>query len=775
MIVPYHEKGRYQMKVIKKIHSKTQEMQHKQRKIRLIYVGMLAICFFLAACGKKESEADIPYGIDGYVYKASFERLEAPENTYTMAQTILGDTLYYILTDYSSFPETQKLVSRPLVGEEAETVTALALEEGEMINALSITAQGEPILLLSVYDQETYEPSYSLAYLDAQGKLLNQIDLDFVDSNRYMQNLTVDEQGRAYLIADNTIFLVDAQGSYHGQIDVNGYLYAIAIGADQKVYATYSSDTGIETPLCEVDFSSKSLTTIVSDFRMDGSQSLMIGPNGGFLRNNGGTLYELDLETKVETPILRWIESDITQYKVNTCKYLSDGAFVVLIDNWNDTGSWTELAYLTKTAVGEMPQRETIQLAMFYYDDSMMESVVGFNKTNEQYRVVVKSYYDSMSEDYENAYKDARMAMNQDITSGSGIDLLEISNIDFHSLAERDVFEDLYLYLDSSEIYNRDDFVESLLRAYTIDEQLISIPPNFTLNVFAGKKSVFGERDSWTIDDMIGYMDEYPDAQLFSYANNAAVLQMFAMMNIDQFVEPATGKCHFDSDEFKKYMELANRFPTELDYPMDAPSDGEMLLQDDVLLISSYISDVRDYQMITAQVHGEPLTFLGFPTSDGSSGMFISGSNGAYAMMSKGDQKDGAWAFIEYYLSNSADSTYSWGFSSLKESLERKFSEASTPQYRLDENGNQVEISVYGIGFGNGEQIDIYAAKPQEIEELRKLIDRADQISPAGGGQDEIFAIILEEAAAYFEGQKTVDEVADIIQRRVQVYVDENQ
>ncbi|MDR0963083.1 MAG: hypothetical protein LBM60_00515, partial [Clostridium sp.] len=92
----------------------------------------------------------------------------------------------------------------------------------------------------------------------------------------------------------------------------------------------------------------------------------------------------------------------------------------------------------------------------------------------------------------------------------------------------------------------------------------------------------------------------------------------------------------------------------------------------------------------------------------------------------------------------------------------------------LDENGNQVEISVYGIGFGNGETIDIYAAKPQEIEEIRQLIDKADQISPAGNAQDEIFTIILEETAAYFEGQKTVDEVADIIQRRVQVYVDEN-
>jgi len=34
--------------------------------------------------------------------------------------------------------------------------------------------------------------------------------------------------------------------------------------------------------------------------------------------------------------------------------------------------------------------------------------------------------------------------------------------------------------------------------------------------------------------------------------------------------------------------------------------------------------------------------------------------------------------------------------------------------------------------------------------------------------------IITEETSAYFEGQKTAEETADIIQNRIQVYVNEN-
>jgi hypothetical protein len=54
---------------------------------------------------------------------------------------------------------------------------------------------------------------------------------------------------------------------------------------------------------------------------------------------------------------------------------------------------------------------------------------------------------------------------------------------------------------------------------------------------------------------------------------------------------------------------------------------------------------------------------------------------------------------------------------------------------------------------------------------IRSLIDSAVASTQ---GADDVHDIILEEAQAYFAGHKTVEEVADIIQSRVQVYVSEN-
>ena len=58
---------------------------------------------------------------------------------------------------------------------------------------------------------------------------------------------------------------------------------------------------------------------------------------------------------------------------------------------------------------------------------------------------------------------------------------------------------------------------------------------------------------------------------------------------------------------------------------------------------------------------------------------------------------------------------------------------------------------------------------PEEVEEIRRLISLA---RPAW--QDAVaMSIIKEEAASYFHGQKTLDEVVGLIDNRVGLYMDE--
>ena len=59
----------------------------------------------------------------------------------------------------------------------------------------------------------------------------------------------------------------------------------------------------------------------------------------------------------------------------------------------------------------------------------------------------------------------------------------------------------------------------------------------------------------------------------------------------------------------------------------------------------------------------------------------------------------------------------------------------------------------------------------EEVAEVTNFIKSLNQVYSSN---DSIDSIITEEASAFYSGQKTAKEVADIIQSRVSIYVNEN-
>ena len=95
------------------------------------------------------------------------------------------------------------------------------------------------------------------------------------------------------------------------------------------------------------------------------------------------------------------------------------------------------------------------------------------------------------------------------------------------------------------------------------------------------------------------------------------------------------------------------------------------------------------------------------------------------------------------------------------------------PRYIKDTDGSQIEISkiTWSSSMG-GEQftVDVYAATKEQADRVREMIETTQsgaQMAP------EILNIILEEAAGYFEGHKSPEDVASIVQNRVQLYLNE--
>ena len=248
------------------------------------------------------------------------------------------------------------------------------------------------------------------------------------------------------------------------------------------------------------------------------------------------------------------------------------------------------------------------------------------------------------------------------------------------------------------------------------------------------------------------------------------------MYSQDSFIDWGSQSCNFNNQEFKDMLEFISRFPEEYEWKEDDLSEPSKIQKGYVLLSNASIYNFNEIQVYNAMFGGD-INCIGFPTADGSAGSVIQ-PDAVYAISVKSGVKDAAWSFLEFYLDSPR--TDIWGFPTDKTKLEKMAAEAVKVEYvtdaegkpLLDENGEPIAANgVSSMSYQDGWSYTYHQATQEEVDTVMGVIEEA---KPATSVDTEIQNIILEEAAPFFKGQKTVDEVAGIIQNRVQTYVNEN-
>ncbi len=147
----------------------------------------------------------------------------------------------------------------------------------------------------------------------------------------------------------------------------------------------------------------------------------------------------------------------------------------------------------------------------------------------------------------------------------------------------------------------------------------------------------------------------------------SGMLYTLLAYDLDSYIDWETGKCSFDSEDFQKVLEFVNTFPEEYDWQNDDRSTPAKIQSGEVLLNMTGIYQLNSIQEEEA-MFGEPVTYIGYPTSGGGSGTYMQASE-LYAITAKSSNKDGAWAFIENYLNQPFDNFYSYGLPARKSAL----------------------------------------------------------------------------------------------------------
>jgi len=766
-----------------------------RRLAALALTAVVALPF--TACGNTDTSGIVEQ--KEFIYVPEFKTLEE-ENASYYDMELSGNNLYYMTWAYDeeSGSSSQTMRSYSLADGQSTDVT-LKWPDGEdqsSSNQFLVGADGSIYMVLYNYrlipgSQEDYERSFALCKFDAQGNQVFSKDLSkqMEEEEVYLRSMAVDDQGRIYLCVETAVWLYDAAGEYQGSISLeevtDGWVNGMGTGKDGKVYINcYSRDASSGGySLIELDFDNKKTGAVYADFPSTNSDKLIRGIEKDFLVYDSTSVYEYDLATQTKEPLFDWLDSDINGSYVESVGVLEDGRFVAVYQDWetNDSG----IALLTKTKSDQVAQKETVVIAALSSGSDLRAAVVKFNKASSEYHITVKDYlnYDNIGADgdYESVLKDALTSLNNDLTSRNAPDILDLDGLNVKQLAAKGVFADLNEYLDKSTVLNRSDILENVLDAYTYDDVLVSIPCSIFFQTLVASKADLGDKQGWTMDEMIAYADAHPDAELFDGAEKRDLLQYLMMYNEDTFIDWKTGECNFDSEEFKSLLKFVNRLPDEVNRDYSGPSTPTRIQNGEVLLDTLYLSEFNDIQIPIEEFKGEAV-MIGFPTLDGSSGHAMVGSQ-TYAIISKSKNKDAAWAFLESILArDDSNDRYRYGFPVMKSKLDAMAKDAVTPKYVLDEDGQPwldedgnpiIENGTSSIGYEDGWSYTYHLPTQEEVDMVLAIMKTAKPISY--DYNSEVISIIQEEAEPFFKNQKSVDEVAGIIQSRIKIYVSEMQ
>ncbi|MCX4351236.1 MAG: extracellular solute-binding protein [Lachnospiraceae bacterium] len=738
------------------------------KKIRSICaIAILTLAFVLSGCGKQKEEGAVKSGDDEYIYVPEYQVLGG--SGLQVSSAVIGNdqSVFYLESDGAEV----KIVSLDM---ESHETTDLLVELAENKEIASLNSDGEGNLLYSVIgcsDMETGQlEEVVIKKMAPDGRELFSLDVSEIFLQQpdfyYITAVLMDEENNYYVCTGENIYVIKPDGSLYSHIDAGQYINSFFRMKNGKIVAAYFGAQGFL--LNEVIPGQKELKPLDSSISFDYG-TYQGGKDTDLLYTQDGILCSCNLTDEKPQEILRWTDFDVNSGNLTDVALLSDERIAAITTDYMSENGGTELVLLTRKKRSEVSEKKILTYGAFYLSFYAERDITAFNRQSQEYRIMVQEYGDaSMS-------FDKKMEVYaKDLEAGNIPDIIDLTYcpMTLETLICVGAVEDLTPYLETDETIKKEDYIPNVLSAYERDGGLYAIMPCFGVEAFVGRADEIGEKKTWTTEDVITLLDsKEADTKLLPGADKWSILWIMCNRNQDMFIDKDSGACSFTGEEFKKILEFANRFPNEGndDSTLDDLRNGRTLLNREV------ITSVQQYQMYE-YMFGGPVNTIGYP-SFGESGLTLKSNGTTVAMSAYSENKEGIWEFIRFNLSKERQENAgspNGGFPILKSALEKQFEKDMEQEYIKDENGSQREMpkSTWMRSLGGEEfTVEVYAANEEQVARVREMIETAQNEESMN---TEILNIISEEASGYFEGQKSVEDVAAVVQNRVQLYMNEN-
>lgn len=359
--------------------------------------------------------------------------------------------------------------------------------------------------------------------------------------------------------------------------------------------------------------------------------------------------------------------------------------------------------------------------------------------------------------EYEQASdQDARDKILAELAQGKGPDLMFVSQEDLYILEEKGVL------LDIGELIPRrlqEELLPGALEIGTVGGRLLGVPAAVRAKTLVVAGDIWPE-DTWRLEDVISLMEEgklvgaiRSPYVMGGYLPPLLTVQILVGDSLgDSFlIDWENGKCHFDDERFVRLLELTD---TDLS---SVPYETEDWLNGGQNVVWSYFTNESDFLDFFVHMEEEDGQIIGYPT-EGTCGSYLVADGGVLVVNANITQKESAAYFLETLLGEELQSK--------KNLLCLSVRRLDPEDYLIREEAGRIIF----LGGGDAPEVPVFHDGSTSLHRAKVFLE-SSVASPSG--YSRINQIISEELNAMYAENKSPRATAEIINSRVQLYLDE--
>lgn len=398
-------------------------------------------------------------------------------------------------------------------------------------------------------------------------------------------------------------------------------------------------------------------------------------------------------------------------------------------------------------------------------DYATAEGIRRFNLTNTKYYVQLSVYHDDDALSGLYAMTDVSNRVIIDLANGNAADVI-LNGAEYRQFNNPEYLADLSTYAAGLD---RSKYFSNIIDASYTGEALYQMPLGFRLK---------GIRTSAEAADGYGYSLDSYNSFVSDYANGfdpvneysgydkSMYLNEILAAHLGDFVDYSSKTVNFDTESFRNVAGFVNGTNDTYEYKFEF-----MTMEQFLDYKEAFYGELTPFQIFRSTYHfGDENIVAGLPygkeKTSGPSALIT-----ASAAITKGcKDPDAAWELIAYLASEECQSfnedsvipVNRAAYDNVMNSMMDVIGEQGK-QYLLEASYSDIDFDIY-------DGTCIFKPDDSYIVSLGKNIDAVDSIYSA---DSELMMIINEEMPAYFTGQKSLDDVIQILNNRATLVIKE--